>query len=74
MISYMISYSATFQMRSEATMERWMEAASDDSEFKEARAGGGPGPSRRRAGAGGPGADPGRRRLSGGLAEHSLIG
>jgi hypothetical protein len=32
------------------------------------------GPDRRRTGAGGPGADPGRRRLSGMLAEHSLIG
>jgi len=49
-------------------------SCSDDSEFEEERAGGGPGPSRRRAGAGGPGADPGRRRLSGVLAEHSLIG
>jgi hypothetical protein len=32
------------------------------------------GPSRRRTGAGGPGADPGRRRLSGMLAENSLVG
>ena len=31
-------------------------------------------PSRRRTGAGGPGVDPGRLRLSGVLAEHSLIG
>jgi hypothetical protein len=32
------------------------------------------GPNRRRTGAGGQGADPARRRLSGMLAEHSLIG
>ncbi len=44
-------------------------SCSDDSEIEEERAAGG-----RRAGAGGPGADPGRRRLCGMLAEHSLIG
>ena len=44
-------------------------SCSDDSEIEEERAGGGPGPT-----GGGPGADPGRRRLSGVLAEHSLIG
>ena len=60
--------------RSEATVGEMDGSCSDDSEFEEERACGGPGPSRRRAGAGGPGADPGRRRLSGVLAEHSLIG
>ncbi len=49
-------------------------SCSDDSAFEEERAGGGPGPSLRRAGAGGPGADPGRRRLSRVLVEHSVIG
>ncbi len=44
-------------------------SCSDDSEFEEEQAGGGPGPIRRRAGAGGPGADPGRRRLSGMLTD-----
>jgi hypothetical protein len=49
-------------------------SCTDDSEIEEERAGGGPGPT-----GGGPeqevrGADPGRRRLSGMLAEHSLIG
>jgi hypothetical protein len=60
--------------RSEATimMERWMEAGrlGDRGGACRRRSG----PNRRRAGAGGPGADPGRRRLSGVLAEHSLIG
>ena len=60
--------------RSEATVGAMDGSRSDDSEFEEERAGGGPDPSRRRAGAGGPWADPGRRRLSGVLAEHSLIG
>jgi len=60
--------------RSEATVERWMGAARTTRSSRRsgpaedrAQAGGGPG-------AGGPGADPGRRRLSGVLAEHSLIG
>ncbi len=50
-------------------------SCSDDSEIEEERAGEGPGPT-----GGGPeqedpaGADPGRRRLSGMLAERSLIG
>jgi len=62
--------------RSEATMERWMGIMGAARSTRRSRrsgpaedwaqAGGGPG-------AGGPGADPGRR-LSGVLAEHSLIG
>ncbi len=45
----------------------------DDLRIKEELAGGGQGPAGWRTGARGPGADPGRRRLSGVLAEHSLI-
>ncbi len=48
--------------QSEATVGAMDGSCSDDSEFEEERAGGGPG------------ADPGRRRLSGVLAEYSLIG
>ncbi len=39
--------------------------------IEEEWAGGGPGPTGWRTGAGGPDADPGRRRLSGVLAEHT---
>ena len=63
-----------FVTRSEATVERWMGAArttrsprrSGPAEDRD-HAGGGPEQEDRMA-------DPGRRRLSGGLAEHSLIG
>ncbi len=56
----------------EATVEQLMGAARTRGD----RGGAGrrrTGPIRQRAGAGGPGADPGRRCLSGMLAEHSLI-
>jgi hypothetical protein len=53
------------QSLSEATVERWMGAA------RTTRDRGGAG--RRRAGAGGPGADPGRRRPSGMLAESTNV-
>ncbi len=59
--------------RSEATVELWMGAARttrDRGSVGWRRTG----PNRRRAGARGPGVDPGRRCLSGMLAEHSLIG
>ncbi len=58
---------------SEVTVERWMGAARTTRDRGGARMRR-TGPNRRRAGAGGPGADSGRRRLSGMLAEHSLIG
>ena len=63
-----------FVTRSEAIVERWMEAARTTRGPRRSRpvedraqAGGGPEQEDRMA-------DPGRRRLSGGLAEHSLIG